>query len=173
MLYEFQGFRPQLARGVFVAPGACIIGRVTIKEGSSVWFNTVLRADINEINIGKFTNIQDNAVVHVDPGFPTVVGDFVLVGHRAILHGCTVADGALIGMGAVLLDGARVGEGALVAAGAVVREGDEVPAGTLAAGTPARVIRKLEAKEIDRIRQASRFYASLAGEYSKGLGEKY
>ncbi|MDW7652061.1 MAG: gamma carbonic anhydrase family protein [Bacillota bacterium] len=169
MIYTYKDFRPEIAEDVFLAPGVHIIGRVKIAEGSSIWFNTVVRGDINEITIGRFTNIQDNCVVHVDPGFPTVVGDYVLVGHKAILHGCTVGDGALIGMGATLLDGARVGENALVGAGAVVREGGEIPAGTLAVGAPARVVRELKPEEIERIRKVTDVYAKRAQEYRMTL----
>ncbi|MBS4032270.1 MAG: gamma carbonic anhydrase family protein [Clostridiales bacterium] len=169
MLYPYLDYRPQIAEDVFIAPGVHIIGRVFIDQGSSIWFNTVIRADINKVRIGKYTNIQDNSVVHVDPGYPTVIGDYVLVGHKAVLHGCTVGNGALIGMGAILLDGARIGENALVAAGAVVREGGEVPAGTLAVGTPARVIRELKPEEITRIRQVTEDYARRAQEYRATL----
>lgn len=165
MMHKYRGYFPQVAEDVFIAPGAHIIGRVKIGEGSSVWFNTVVRGDINEITIGRFTNIQDNATVHTDPGYPTVIGDYVLVGHKAILHGCTVGNGALIGMGAILLDGAKVGENALVGAGAIVKEGGEIPSGTLAVGAPARVVRQLKPEEIERIRKATTVYASRAQEY--------
>lgn len=172
MLYPYLNHRPQIAEDVFIAPGVHIIGRVFIDQGSSIWFNTVIRADINDVRIGKYTNIQDNSVIHVDLGYPTVIGDYVLVGHKAVLHGCTVGDGALIGMGAILLDGARVGKNAIVAAGAVVREGGEVPAGTLAVGTPARVIRELTPEEITRIRQGTESYVTWAQEYRAVLVEK-
>lgn len=172
MLYPYLDYKPQIADDVFLAPGVHIIGRVFIDQGSSIWFNTVIRADINEVRIGKYTNIQDNSVIHVDPGYPTVIGDYVLVGHKVVLHGCTVGDGALIGMGAILLDGARVGENALVAAGAVVREGGEVPAGTLAVGTPARVVRELTPEEITRIRQGTDSYVRRAQEYRAAFNGK-
>lgn len=169
MLYRYLDHEPSVAGDVFLAPGVHVIGRVTIGEGSSIWFNTVVRGDINQITIGSHTNIQDNATVHTDPGFPTVIGNYVLVGHKAILHGCTVGDGALIGMGAVLLDGARVGANALVGAGALVREGGEIPAGTLAVGAPARVVRELKPEEIERIRRVTEIYAKRAQEYRKSL----
>lgn len=169
MLYQYLDYRPDVAPDVFVAPGVHIIGKVKIAAGSSIWFNTVVRGDVNEITIGRFTNIQDNATVHTDPCFPTVIGDYVLVGHKAILHGCVVGNGALIGMGATLLDGAQVGENALVGAGALVREGDEIPAGTLAVGTPARVVRELKSEEIARIRHVTEIYAQRAQEYIRSL----
>lgn len=170
LIYTFQGFTPKIEDDVFLAPGVHIIGRVVIGEGSSIWFNTVVRGDINEIVIGRYTNIQDNAVVHVDRAFPTLIGDYVLVGHKAILHGCTVGSGALIGMGAILLDGAKVGENALVAAGALVREGGEIPAGTLAVGAPARVVRELKPEETARIREVTEIYARRAQVYRTSLG---
>lgn len=169
MIYSYNGYEPRVASDVFVAPGVHIIGRVEIGAGSSIWFNTVMRGDINEIKIGCYTNIQDNCVVHVDSKYPTVIGDYVLVGHKAILHGCTVGSGSLIGMGATLLDGARVGENALVGAGALVREGGDIPAGTLAVGSPARVIRELKPEEIDRIRYVTDIYARRAQEYRTSL----
>lgn len=169
MLYRYLEYEPAVADDVFLAPGVHIIGRVTIGEGSSIWFNTVVRGDINQITIGSYTNIQDNATVHTDPGFPTVIGNSVLVGHKAILHGCTVGDGALIGMGAILLDGARIGENTLIGAGALVREGVEIPAGTLAVGAPARVIRELRPEEIDRIHRVTDLYAKRAQEYRQSL----
>jgi carbonic anhydrase/acetyltransferase-like protein (isoleucine patch superfamily) len=169
MLYRYLHYEPEVAPDVFVAPGVHIIGRVKIGEGSSIWFNTVVRGDINEITIGRYTNIQDNATVHTDPGFPTIIGDYVLVGHKAILHGCVVGNGALIGMGATLMDGAKVGENALVGAGAVVREGAEIPAGVLAVGAPARVVRELKPEEIERIRHVTDIYSARAQEYRKSL----
>lgn len=169
MIYRYLDYEPNVADDVFLAPGVHIIGRVTIGEQSSIWFNTVVRGDINDITIGRYTNIQDNCTVHTDPGFPTVIGDYVLVGHKAILHGCTVGNGALIGMGATLLDGARIGENALVGAGALVREGAEIPAGTLAVGAPARVVRELTEKEIARLRDVTELYARRAQEFRKTL----
>ena len=169
VIYKYLDYEPNVADDVFIAPGVHIIGRVTIEQASSIWFNTVVRGDINEIKIGRYTNIQDNSMVHVDAAYPTVIGDYVLVGHKATLHGCTVGDGALIGMGATLLDGATVGENALVGAGALVREGGEIPAGTLAVGSPARVVRELKPKEIARIRHVTEIYAQRAQDYRKAL----
>jgi carbonic anhydrase/acetyltransferase-like protein (isoleucine patch superfamily) len=163
VLYTYNGYSPQIAEDVFLAPGVHIIGRVNIAEGSSVWFNSVVRGDINKISIGKYTNIQDNSVVHVDGDFPTEIGDYVVVGHKVILHGCIVGSGSLIGMGAILLDGARVGENAMVAAGSVVR--GEIPAGALAVGAPARVVRQLKQEEINRIREVTDIYTRRAQEY--------
>ncbi len=169
MIYKYQDYTPSIAEDVFLAPGVHIIGRVSIGGGSSIWFNSVLRGDINEIIVGKYSNIQDNSVVHVDFTYPTIIGDYVLVGHKAVLHGCRVGNGSLIGMGAILLDGSRVGENALVAAGAVVREGGEIPDGTLAVGSPARVVRELKPEEIARIREGVDVYTQRAQEYRLAL----
>lgn len=146
-LYHYGKFYPRLAESVFVAPGARIIGRVEIGEGSSVWYNTVIRADADGVKIGRETNIQDGCALHEDEGFPLVLGDRVSVGHNVILHGCTIEDGALVGMGAIVMNGARVGAGAVVGAGALVPQGHEIPAGCLAVGSPAKVVRPLSDKE--------------------------
>ena len=124
-----------------------MVGQVTLGPGASVWYNGVLRGDMAPITIGAGSNIQDGCVVHVDTGFPVEVGQYVTVGHGAILHGCTVGDGALIGMGAIVLNGAKIGPGAVVAAGALVPQGMEVPAGMVAMGSPAKVRRPLREGE--------------------------
>lgn len=156
------GSTPAIDPGAFVADGATIAGRVTLAAGTSVWFGCVLRSERSTITIGRDTNLQDLTVVHTDEGFPATIGERVTVGHRAILHGCTVEDDALIGMGAILLNGSTVGAGAVVAAGAVVREGQHVPAGTLAVGVPAR-IREVELPPLPRRNVAG--YKALAELY--------
>ncbi len=129
--------RLDIAPDVWVAPGAILVGEVSIGARSSVWYGCVLRGDLEPIRIGEETNIQDLTVIHVDHGMPIEIGDRVTIGHRCVIHGCTIADESLVGMGAVLLSGCRIGKGALVAAGALVREGFLVPDGTVAAGVPA------------------------------------
>jgi carbonic anhydrase/acetyltransferase-like protein (isoleucine patch superfamily) len=141
------GRTPQLHPSAFVATGARVVGGVTLAEGASVWYNAVLRADGDTITIGAGSNLQDNVSVHVDAGRPVVIGQNVSVGHNAVVHGCTIGDGSLIGMGAVVLNGAVIGEGCLVAGGAVVLEGTVVPAGSLVAGVPAKVRRELTVQE--------------------------
>jgi carbonic anhydrase/acetyltransferase-like protein (isoleucine patch superfamily) len=136
---EVAGQRPTIDPAAFVADGATVAGAVTLAAGVSIWFGCVVRAEAAPIVIGRDTNLQDLTVVHTDAAFPTTVGERVTVGHRALLHGCTVEDDALIGMGAIVLNGAVVGAGAVVAAGAVVREGTRIPPGTLAAGVPATI----------------------------------
>jgi carbonic anhydrase/acetyltransferase-like protein (isoleucine patch superfamily) len=141
------GIAPELHETVFVAAGARVIGAVRLAEGSSVWFNAVLRADSSSITVGAGSNLQDNVSVHVDADSPVVIGENVSVGHNAVVHGCTIEDGSLIGMGSVVLSGAVIGAGSLVAGGAVVLGGTIVPPGSLVAGVPAKVRRELSEQE--------------------------
>ena len=139
MLIKFKGKMPQIDQSVYIAEGAKIIGDVTIGAEASIWFNCVLRGDIDYIQIGQRTNIQDGTIVHLDHGFPCVVGNDVTIGHRAIIHGCTIESGAMISMGATILTGARIGKNAIIGAGAVVTS--DVPPFQIAAGVPAKIIR--------------------------------
>lgn len=141
------GRTPQLDPSSFVAAGARIVGDVTLGEGASVWYNAVLRGDSSSITVGAGSNLQDNVSVHVDDGHPVVIGENVSVGHNAVVHGCTIDDGSLIGMGSVVLSGAVIGAGSLVAGGAVVLEGSQIPPGSLVAGVPAKVRRELSDEE--------------------------
>lgn len=138
---------PEIAPDVFVADGARVIGAVALEAGSSVWYNAVLRADSSSITIGAGSNVQDNVSVHVDSGHPTVIGRDVSIGHNAVVHGCRIGDGSLVGMGALVLSGAVIGSGCLIAGGAVVLGGTEIPDGSLVAGVPARVRRALSEDE--------------------------
>jgi carbonic anhydrase/acetyltransferase-like protein (isoleucine patch superfamily) len=158
MRRDFEGVSPDVAPDAFIAETAVLIGRVTIGEGSSVWFNAVLRGDRDVIRIGRFSNIQDNCTVHHDPGKPAIVGDYVTVGHGAIVHGCIVEDNVLIGMHATILSGATVGHDSIVGAGALVTEGAVIPAGSLVLGVPAKVIRPLRPDEMERVRQSALTY---------------
>jgi carbonic anhydrase/acetyltransferase-like protein (isoleucine patch superfamily) len=163
---SFAGKSPRFGRRVFVASTAAIVGDVDLGDDVSVWYGAVLRADLQEIRIGARSNIQDNAVIHVDePDFPTLVGEDVTVGHAAILHGCRVERGALVGMHATVLNGAVVGEEAVVAAGALVPPGMVVPPRTLVAGVPARVRREVGAEELEHVRRGVRSYLELKGRY--------
>ena len=162
LVVDFGDRTPEIHPEAWVAPGATIVGSVRLSAGSSVWYGCVLRADTADISIGAGSNIQDGCVVHADPDFPTVVGSGVSVGHRALLHGCTVENDALIGMGAVVLNGARIGAGSLVAAGAVVLEGTVVSPGTLVAGLPAKVRRDLTEEERAGIVRNTERYAERA-----------
>jgi len=143
MILSYKGRTPKIAESAYVAGDADVIGDVEIGEESSVWFQTVLRGDVAPIRVGSWSNIQDGSILHGNQGMPTVLGDWVTVGHRAILHACQVEDHCLIGMGAVVLSGARVGEGSIVAAGALVPEGTVIPPASLYVGVPARFKRKL------------------------------
>lgn len=148
--------------GVFVAEGAHVVGDVTLTDSSSVWYNAVIRADEAPVTIGAGSNVQDNAVVHADEGFPVTLGEGVTVGHGAILHGCAVGDNSLVGMGAIVLDGASIGRDCIVGAGALVTQGTEVPDGHLALGSPARVVRALRPDEVVANRRNAETYVMLA-----------
>lgn len=149
---------PVVATSAFVASGARIVGEVHLGEGASVWYNAVLRGDSASITVGARSNLQDNVSVHVDAGRPVRIGDDVSVGHNAVVHGCTIGDGSLIGMGSVVLSGAEIGPGCLVAGGAVVLEGTVVPAGSLVAGVPAKVRRALTDEEREKILRNAQTY---------------
>ena len=162
----FGGKEPRIGARVFVAENATLVGDVTLGDDSSIWFGTVLRADVHSIVVGARTNIQDNCTVHVTNGVhPTTIGDDVTIGHGAIVHGCTIGRGALIGMGSRVLDGAVVGEGALVGAGALVAEGMVVPPHTLVVGVPARVKRPLTPEEIARLEESWKHYVEYKDKY--------
>ncbi len=168
-IFPYGGVLPRLGKDVYIAPGAIIIGDVEIGDGSSIWFNTVLRGDINYIRIGTGCSIQDNSTLHVMPGVcPVEIGDRVTVGHGCILHGCTVEDDCLIGMGAIVMDGARIGKGSLVAAGAVVTQSFVAPPGSLVIGARAKIARPVRDAEREMINQGAMFYAQLAASYLKG-----
>lgn len=169
------GKAPSLSDSSFVASGARIVGDVALGEGASVWYNAVLRGDSASITVGEGSNLQDNVSVHVDADHPVVIGRDVSVGHNAVVHGCVIGDGSLIGMGSVVLSGARIGSGCLVAGGAVVLEGAVIPDGSLVAGVPAAVRRQLTAEERDGIlrnaliyREHSRTHADAAGAEREG-----
>lgn len=166
-ILQYQDTSPAIDDSAFLADGAMLIGNVCVADEASIWFNAVLRGDEEPIRIGKGSNIQDGAVLHTDPGCACTVGEYVTVGHNAILHGCTVERGATIGMGATVLNHARVGEEALVAANALVLEGTEIPARSLAAGVPARVRRDLTDDEIVHFRKNTDGYVRRGKAYKE------
>mgnify|MGYP001077191570 CR=1 FL=1 len=168
-LYRLGDRSPKLGSRVFVADGAKVIGDCVLDDDVSIWFNAVLRGDIEPIVVGARSNVQDGAVLHTDPGFPCRIGEDVTVGHGAIVHGAVVGDGALIGMGAVVLSGAVIGEGALVAAGSLVPEGREIPPGWLALGTPAKPVRALTPDDLDRMARGVRHYLERKEAYLRDL----
>ena len=159
---------PTLHPTAFLAPSAIVIGDVTLGAESSVWYTSVLRGDVAPITVGSQSNIQDGTIVHVDEGFPCVIGKRVGVGHRAIIHGCTVEDDCLIGMGSILLNGVHIGTGSVVAAGAVVPEGMRVPPGSLVMGVPGRIVRQVDAELAGRIRETWEHYVERAKEHREG-----
>lgn len=172
-LYALDGLSPELpADGDFwVAPDAMVIGRVVLGRAVGIWFGAVLRGDQEPIVLGAGTNVQEHCVFHTDAGFPLTIGDGCTIGHRAILHGCTVGDNCLIGMGATVLNGARIGDNSLIGAGALVPEGREIPPGSLVLGMPGKAVRQLTEAEIDRNREASAHYVANWRRFAAGLTE--
>lgn len=168
-LYAFEGQQPTLAEHVWIAPSAEVIGDVHLGERSSVWFGAVIRADNTAITIGAHSNVQEGAMLHSDPGVPLTIGANCTIGHHAILHGCTIADRVLVGMGAVILNHAVIGEGSLVGAGALVTEGKSFPPGSLIVGSPARTVRALSQREADALLASAAGYADKAGRFATRL----
>ena len=160
MFKEFEGISPVIDEKTFIADGARVIGAVEMKEFSSLWFNTVARGDVNRIEIGRYSNVQDNSVLHVADDNPAIIGDFVTVGHSAVLHGCVVEEHCLIGIGAIVLTGAVVGKGSIIAAGALVRENQVIPPHSLVVGVPARVVKSIP-EDWDRIHAQALKYKTL------------
>lgn len=166
-LYSYEGMTPKIHDDVYIAPGAKVIGNVELQEGSNVWYNAVIRGDNNFVRIGKYADIQDNCVIHVDEslveGKPeqdaAVIGDHVTIGHSAVVHACTIEDGCLIGMGAVVLNGALIGKGSVIGAGAVVTQGMVIPPFSVALGSPAKVVKTLSEESFkDRLFHADYYY---------------
>ncbi len=164
MFFKYKDKEPKkIGDNIFVAEGAKVIGDVTLNSGSNIWFNAVLRGDDDSITIGNNTNIQDNCTVHCSKGTPTVIGNYVTVGHNAVVHGCTVEDNCLIGMGATILDGAVIGEGSIVGANALVTGNTIIPPNSLVLGSPAKVVKEIQVCE-DNIHHA-KCYCDLAKDY--------
>ena len=170
-IYELDGQAPELpANGkFFIAETAVVIGKVRLLAHASVWFGAVLRGDNEWIEIGENSNVQDNTTCHTDLGFPLTIGKGCTVGHNVVLHGCTVEDGALIGMGSIVMNGARIGRNSIVGAGTVITEGKEFPEASLIIGAPARVIRTLDPAHVAKMGSAASFYVGNGPRYSKGL----
>ena len=168
-IYELDGTAPQLGAGAWVADSAQVIGAVTMADNASVWFGAVVRGDTEHITIGKNSNIQDLSVLHADIGKPLAVGEDVTVGHRAVLHGCTIGDGCLIGIGAVVLNGAKIGAGCLVGAGALVTEGKEFAPGSMILGSPAKVDKELTPERIAGLRRSAQGYVDNARRFRDGF----
>ncbi len=176
MIKSYQNNYPEISPKAYIVEGATVIGSVKIDEFASVWHNVVVRGDINQIEIGTYSNIQDNCVIHVGDDHPTMVGDYVTVGHRAVLHGCTIEDHCLVGIGAIIMNGAFIGRGSIISAGAVVTEGQHIPPFSLVVGVPAKVIKSLTDKT-DSIHAQAVKYKTLWTEWygikPDADGEKY
>jgi carbonic anhydrase/acetyltransferase-like protein (isoleucine patch superfamily) len=170
-IYELDGVRPEFpGEGEYwVAETATLIGRVRLKRDASVWFGAVLRGDNEWIELGERSQVQDNATLHTDPGFPMVIGRNCVIGHNVILHGCTIGDNSLIGMGAIVMNGAKIGHNSLVGAGAIITEGKSFPENSLIIGAPARAIRTLDEKAAEMIRNGADIYVRRSQQYAKGL----
>ncbi len=169
MMIKLGEHAPQIDDTAWVAPNATVIGRVRLAAQVGIWYSAVLRGDLEDISVGAWTNIQDGCVLHADPGFPLAVGTGVSVGHNAILHGCTIGDNVLVGMGATVLNGAVIGEGSLIAANALIPEGTKIPPGSLVAGVPGKVRRELGEAELDRIRLNATVYLHNLAAHRDGV----
>jgi len=168
-LYQLDQHVPQLAGSAWVADSAQVMGDVVLEEGASVWFGAVLRGDTEQIRVGRGSNVQDGSVLHADSGFPLTLGENVTVGHQVMLHGCTVGDGSLIGIQAIVLNGAKIGKHCLVGAGSLVTEGKEFPDGSLIMGSPAKVVRQLTPAQIAGLHGSAEHYVENAQRYRSGL----
>ena len=168
-VYALDGVEPQIAESAWVADSAQVMGEVQLGADASVWFGTVVRGDTSSITIGEGSNVQDASVLHADLGMPLVIGRHVTVGHQVMLHGCTIGDESLIGIGAIVLNGAKIGKNCLVGAGALVTEGKEFPDGSMIIGSPARVVKQLTAEQMQGLRQSAQHYIDNARRFRAGL----
>lgn len=171
MIYELDGYAPQLppSGDFWVAPDANLIGKVVLEDGASVWFGATLRGDNEEIRVGAGSNVQENCVLHTDMGYPLTIGRDCTIGHKAMLHGCTIGEGSLIGMAAIVLNGAVIGPGCLIGAGALIPEGKHIPAGSLVMGAPGKVVRELDAEAQARLLRGVEGYRRNMRRFRAGL----
>ena len=169
MIYELDGVVPVLGQGAWVAPDANLIGKVVLEDEASVWFGCTLRGDNEEIRVGRGSNVQENVVIHTDMGYPLVIGANCTIGHKAMLHGCIIGEGSLIGMGATILNGAKIGKGCLIGAGALITEGKEIPDGSLVMGAPGKIVRQLDAEAQARLLKSAEHYRENAARYARGM----
>ena len=170
-IYEIDGQGPDLPSdgNYFIADTATVIGKVRLKSAASVWFGAVLRVDNEWIELGEGSNIQDNSTCHTDPGFPLIIGKNCTAGHNVVLHGCTLEDDTLVGMGSIVMNGARIGRGSVVGAGSVITEGKQFPEYSLIIGSPARVIRTLDPAQVAKMGSAAKFYVANGARFKKGM----
>jgi carbonic anhydrase/acetyltransferase-like protein (isoleucine patch superfamily) len=167
--YSFEGQMPEIAEDTRIAPDANVIGDVVLGPGASVWFGATLRGDNERISVGAGSNVQENVVCHTDMGYPLWIGAGCTIGHKALLHGCTIGDNSLIGMGATVLNGARIGRNCLIGAGALITEGKEIPDGALVMGMPGKVVRQLDAAGIEGLMASARRYQNRMRQFRDGL----
>ncbi|WIV10756.1 gamma carbonic anhydrase family protein [Proteiniborus sp. MB09-C3] len=167
MIIEYEGIKPNIPKTCFIADSAEIIGQVKVGEYTSIWYNCVLRGDENSIIIGNHTNIQDGTVIHISKDYSTEIGDYVTVGHKAIVHACKIGDNVLVGMGTIILDGAVVEDNVLIGAGSIVTTGKRIPSGSLVLGSPAKVVRSLTNDEIEHLKQSAIDYVRYAEKHKK------
>ncbi|AKA70768.1 gamma carbonic anhydrase family protein [Clostridium scatologenes] len=165
MIINYKDIKPVIDRSVFIAYSADVIGRVTLAQDVSIWYGTVLRGDCNSINIGKGSNIQDNCTVHIGNNSSVEIGEYVTVGHNAVIHGCKIGNNCLIGMGSIILNDAEIGDETIIGAGSLVTEGKKIPSGVLCMGSPARVIRELTEDEKEKIRNSAFEYIEEANDH--------
>lgn len=165
MIKEFKGINPIIHNTCYISESVDIIGNVVIKENANIWFGTRIRGDMNSIIIGENTNIQENSVIHVDSHCGTYIGNNVTIGHGAIIHGCTINDNVLVGMGSIILNEAIIGKNTIIGAGSLIPQGKEIPEGVLCLGSPAKVIRKLTEEEISKIQESADNYVSISKNY--------
>jgi carbonic anhydrase/acetyltransferase-like protein (isoleucine patch superfamily) len=169
MIYELDGKRPQIDPTAWVAPGAHVIGNVTLSSDASIWFGTTIRGDNDPIMVGQGSNIQENCVLHTDIGYPLTIGVNCTIGHKAMLHGCTIGDNSLIGMGATVLNGAVIGKNCLIGAGSLITEGKVIPDGSLVMGAPGKVVREMETAAIQSLTESALHYQQNAKRFRDGL----
>lgn len=167
MIVEYEGIKPNIHDSCFVAKSAEVIGNVNIGENTSIWYNCVLRGDENTIIIGKYTNIQDGTVIHISKENSTEIGDYVTVGHKAIVHACKIGNNVLVGMGAIILDGVEIEDNVLIGAGSIVTPGKKITSGSLVLGSPAKIVRKLTSDEIEQLKQSAVDYVKYAEKHKK------
>jgi carbonic anhydrase/acetyltransferase-like protein (isoleucine patch superfamily) len=170
-IYSLDGVAPKLADDAYVAPGAQLMGNVEMEAGSSVWFGAVLRGDNDLIKIGARSNIQDNSVLHTDPGMPLTIGEGVTVGHQVMLHGCTIGDNTLIGIGSTILNGTKIGKNCIIGAHTLIAEGKDIPDGSLVIGSPGRVVKQLSEPQIAMLKMSADIYVANAKRFKDGLVE--
>lgn len=169
-IYSLDGVKPELASTFYwVADSAVVIGKVRLEENTGIWFGAVLRGDNEPIIVGEGSNIQENSVLHTDPGFPLTIGKGCTIGHKAMLHGCTIGDNSLVGMSSTILNGAVIGRNCLIGAGTLITEGKQIPDNSLVIGTPGKVVRELTEADIERLKRSAKHYVENAKRFAKGL----